>query len=84
MQAVCRPFSFPRAKAGSWRGLREGRVAVPCDMIAIGDYPEMNEQTGDIEGALDYLGITLPIGTVAERTWSSAIHMWSMENRPIG
>jgi prepilin-type processing-associated H-X9-DG protein len=37
----------------SWNGLREGNVLVPCDMIAIGDYPETVEQDGDITGALD-------------------------------
>ena len=37
----------------SWRGLAEQRVQVPCDMIAIGDYPELARQDGDITGALD-------------------------------
>jgi prepilin-type N-terminal cleavage/methylation domain-containing protein/prepilin-type processing-associated H-X9-DG protein len=38
----------------SWVGLREAKVLVPCDMIAIGDYPELREgQDGDITGALD-------------------------------
>jgi prepilin-type processing-associated H-X9-DG protein len=37
----------------SWSGLREAKVLVPCDMIAIGDYPEMQRQDGDITGALD-------------------------------
>jgi len=37
----------------SWPGLREARVVAPCDMIAIGDNPEMVRQDGDITGALD-------------------------------
>ena len=37
----------------SWRGLPEAQVLVPCDMMAIGDNPEMAKQDGDITGALD-------------------------------
>ena len=38
----------------SWVGLREAKVLVPCDMIAIGDYQELAQrQDGDITGALD-------------------------------
>jgi len=40
----------------SFVGLRESGVIAPCDMIAIGDYPEIyfaNGQDGDITGALD-------------------------------
>ena len=36
-----------------WRGLSDVRVRVPCDMIAISDYPELARQDGDITGALD-------------------------------
>ena len=37
----------------NWVGLPEQRVLVPCDMIAMGDYPELDRQDGDITGALD-------------------------------
>ena len=37
--------------------LRESEVIVPCDLIAIGDYPQLDShpQDGDIAGALDEL-----------------------------
>jgi prepilin-type N-terminal cleavage/methylation domain-containing protein/prepilin-type processing-associated H-X9-DG protein len=37
----------------SWTGLRENKVTVPCDMMAVGDYPELSQQDGDITGAFD-------------------------------
>ena len=39
--------------AMNWLGLAEGQVRVPCDMIGIGDCPELASQDGDITGALD-------------------------------
>jgi len=33
--------------------LPENRVVAPADMIAIGDYPELPNQDGDILGGLD-------------------------------
>jgi prepilin-type N-terminal cleavage/methylation domain-containing protein/prepilin-type processing-associated H-X9-DG protein len=52
------PHEKPLGLTGSlgnvnWRGVPESRVLVPCDMIAIGDDPEMARQDGDITGALD-------------------------------
>lgn len=39
--------------AGQIIPLSESRIAVPSDMIAIADYPELTRQDGDIAGALD-------------------------------
>jgi prepilin-type N-terminal cleavage/methylation domain-containing protein/prepilin-type processing-associated H-X9-DG protein len=52
------PHEMPLGLTGSlgnnsWTGLKESRVLVPCDMIAIGDDPELPNQDGDITGALD-------------------------------
>ena len=52
------PHERPLGLTGSlgntaWTGLRETRVLVPCDMIAVGDYPELAYQDGDMTGAFD-------------------------------
>jgi prepilin-type N-terminal cleavage/methylation domain-containing protein/prepilin-type processing-associated H-X9-DG protein len=52
------PHERPLGLTGSlgntaWTGLRETRVLVPCDMIAVGDYPELAHQDGDMTGAFD-------------------------------
>jgi len=52
------PHEKPLGLTGSlgntaWTGLRETRVLFPCDMIAVGDYPELARQDGDMTGAFD-------------------------------
>jgi prepilin-type processing-associated H-X9-DG protein len=52
------PHEKPLGLTGSlgsttWNGLKEAKVLVPCDMIGIGDYPELAYQDGDLTGAFD-------------------------------